>query len=106
MAISAFVPLFSPLTSPLLLTQLQNSTIAAQLNTLYNALLHSGILLNFIGYMRTINTVWATSIYPSDHLLMKKYLRRGDYSTLNIYFRTVVGVSTNGGGLVGLCPYP
>ncbi|KAK4441972.1 hypothetical protein QBC34DRAFT_387782 [Podospora aff. communis PSN243] len=38
---------------------------------------------------------------------MKKYLRRGDYSTLNIYFRTVVGISENGGGgLFGLCALP
>ncbi|KAK0613200.1 metalloprotease 1 precursor [Immersiella caudata] len=87
---------------------LTNSTILAQFNVLHNAFLPSGILLNFIGYTRTVNKIWATSIHPSDHLLMKKYLRRGDYSTLNIYFRTVVGVydESPNRGLLGLCTLP
>jgi hypothetical protein len=49
------------------------------------------------GTTRTVNSAWATD---GNELAMKKALRKGDYSTLNVYFQT------DAGGYLGYCYFP
>jgi hypothetical protein len=56
-----------------------------------------GISFSLKGTTRTVNSQWAND---NAELTMKKALRKGTYSTLNIYFQTSLG------GSLGYCYFP
>ncbi|KAK2757696.1 hypothetical protein FQN54_004665 [Arachnomyces sp. PD_36] len=58
------------------------------------------ITFNLLNTTRTINPVWATNSSDTAFFDMKKALRKGTYSTLNVYF---VGSM---GDTLGFCPFP
>lgn len=73
---------------------------SAQLDVLNSAYAPYGITFNLINVTWTKNEAWAIGDGPSD-LEMKKSLRQGTYSTLNIYFQTDLS-----GGVLGRCTLP
>ncbi|KAH7326336.1 hypothetical protein B0I35DRAFT_131887 [Stachybotrys elegans] len=77
---------------------LSDATIAAQMDVLNADYGPSGISFNLLGVTRTVNTQWASD---GNELAMKQSLRRGDYSTLNLYF-----LYNLGGGTLGYCYFP
>ncbi|KAK0625907.1 hypothetical protein B0T14DRAFT_407469, partial [Immersiella caudata] len=85
---------------------LDDETISRQISVLRSTYAPTGVSFQILGINRVINTLWATSISPADHLSMKKALRQGTYKTLNLYYRPVVGADDDGGELLGQCPFP
>ncbi|KAK5651987.1 hypothetical protein OQA88_10890 [Cercophora sp. LCS_1] len=85
---------------------LRDETISQQFAALGATYAPTGISFNLAGVDHIINPLWATSVDPADHLVMKKALRKGSYKTLNLYYRLVVGVSATGDDLLGRCPFP
>jgi len=77
-----------------------------QLDALSADFATSYISFNLRGVTRTVNRTWALDDSSQVDLEMKKALRRGTYSTLNIYFLTSIGVSDSGGTLRGDCTLP
>ena len=79
--------------------------IANQLGTLQAAYAPSNISFNLLGTDHTVNDSWASN---QDDCSMKLALRKGNYSTLNIYFQT--NLTTLAGGiptqLLGYCTLP
>lgn len=71
-----------------------------QIKTLNEAYADYGIQFNLINVSWTVNDEWASGD-PSNDLNMKKALRQGTYSTLNIYFQTDLA-----GGVLGRCTLP
>ena len=63
-----------------------------------NAYGSHGITFRLISSDFTVNNNWATGNYDSS---MKPALRKGTYSSLNVYF-----LSDLGGGLLGICNFP
>jgi hypothetical protein len=57
----------------------------------------TGISFSLKNITRTVNTRWATD---GAELAMKKELRQGDYSALNVYFQTEAS------GYLGYCYFP
>lgn len=57
-----------------------------------------GITFNLVGTDWTVNTNWAAD---GNELAMKRALRKGTYSDLNVYF-----LGNLGGGLLGYCYFP
>lgn len=60
--------------------------IADQVDVLNAQYAPHSVSFNLAGTTRTINSAWADD---SDELAYKRELRRGDYSTLNIYLLRV-----------------
>lgn len=56
-----------------------------KLSALQNAYKHASMSYRLQGITRSVNNTWARN---GDDLEMKNELRKGDYSTLNIYFQT------------------
>ena len=54
-----------------------------KLSALQNAYKHASMSYRLQGITRSVNNTWARN---GDDLEMKNELRKGDYSTLNIYF--------------------
>ena len=71
-----------------------------QIKTLNEAYQDYGIQFNLINVSWTVNDDWAVGGSKHD-LEMKKALRQGIYSTLNIYFQTDLE-----GGMLGTCTLP
>lgn len=69
----------------------------AEMNTAYNKY---GINFNLLGSDFTTNDAWAIA-QPADMAAAKTALRKGTYSTLNIYFHTDLA-----GGNLGTCTLP
>ena len=63
-----------------------------------NAYGSHGITFSLVSTDFTVNNNWATGNYDSQ---MKPALRKGTYSSLNVYF-----LSDLSGGLLGICPFP
>jgi len=81
--------------------------MAAQFAVLQRTYAPTGIRFNLRGVDHTISPLWADSLRDQDHLAMKKALRKGDYKTLNLYYRTRVYPSNSPTGLVlGICEFP
>jgi len=74
-----------------------DSQLAQQLIVLNNAFAPHGIHFNLRGTDRTINASWAID---GDEIAMKRALRKGGYSALNLYFQQAVG------GNLGYCTLP
>ncbi|KAK5655740.1 hypothetical protein OQA88_5277 [Cercophora sp. LCS_1] len=85
---------------------LSNSTISDQFRVLNTTFSSTGISFRLKGVTRTVNKTWSTSSDEEDHYAMKRALRKGSYKTLNVYFRTVVGISDDGSELLGQCTFP
>ncbi|KAK3352224.1 metalloprotease [Lasiosphaeria hispida] len=85
---------------------LTDQMLSRQLDTLNADYAASYISFNLRGITRTVNRTWALSTRLQDQVEMKKSLRRGTYSTLNVYFRTNIGESDEGGTLLGQCTLP
>lgn len=62
--------------------------VSDQLTVMNSAYAPHSIHFNLLGTDRTINSNWAVD---GSELAMKKALRKGDYSTLNLYFLKRVG---------------
>ena len=79
--------------------------IANQVGTLQAAYATSNISFDLIGVDRTVNDTWATDQNDAD---MKLALRKGNYSTLNIYFQTNLSTTAYGAPtqLLGYCTLP
>ena len=71
--------------------------LANQLTVMNNAYAPHSIHFNLVGTDRTINSNWASD---GNELAMKKALRKGTYSDLNLYFLKSVG------GAFGYCYFP
>jgi hypothetical protein len=77
-----------------------NDMPQAQLDALNESYKDYGFSFNLINVTWTTNDAWATGDGGAD-LEMKKALRQGTYSTLNIYFQTDLS-----GGVLGRCTLP
>jgi hypothetical protein len=73
------------------------SQLTAQLNVMNEAYAPHSIHFNLISTDYTINSGWAVD---GNELAMKRALRKGDYSALNLYFQREIG------GNFGYCYYP
>ncbi|EED15099.1 metalloprotease MEP1 [Talaromyces stipitatus ATCC 10500] len=71
-----------------------NTMIASQFLYLQQAYQNSSIHYNLIGVDRSINDTWARN---GDSAAMKRTLRKGSYSALNVYFQTDLEVSDASG---------
>ena len=82
-----------------------NGMIANQVGILQAAFAASNISFNLIGVDHSINDTWATDENDAE---MKLALRKGTYSTLNIYFQTNLSTSAYGAPtqLLGYCTLP
>jgi hypothetical protein len=93
-------------TSPAYVT---DSQIRAQFEYLSKAYTDASIGYRLIGYSRYINDTWARN---GDDLGMKTALRRGGYSTLNIYYQSQLQATPKSPGvpagsiLLGYCSLP
>jgi hypothetical protein len=58
----------------------------------------SGFVYRLIGLDKTVNDNWAAG---NNNTIMQNTLRRGTYSTMNLYFMTDLG-----GGIIGQCSLP
>ncbi|ROT37214.1 metalloprotease [Sodiomyces alkalinus F11] len=76
---------------------LSDETLMAQLDVMNEDYAPWNIEFSLINVTRTINVVWAND---QQALPMRRALRQGDYSTLNVYFLT------NASGYLGYCTYP
>lgn len=74
-----------------------DSQLAQQLVVLNDAFAPHGIHFNLRGTDRTVNTSWARD---GNELAMKRALRKGGYSALNLYFQQEIG------GNLGYCYFP
>ncbi|KAF4303092.1 Peptidase M43 pregnancy-associated plasma-A [Botryosphaeria dothidea] len=61
-----------------------DAMLADQLDVLNAQYAPYGVSFNLVGTTRTVNSGWADD---SNQLAMKRSLRQGDYSTLNVYFQ-------------------
>ena len=79
--------------------------IANQVGTLQAAYASSNISFNLIGVDHSINDTWATDQNDAD---MKLALRKGNYSTLNVYFQSNLSTTAYGTPtqLLGYCTLP
>lgn len=79
--------------------------ISKQLGTLQAAYAPSNIAFNLISTDFTINDAWATD---ADDGAMKAALRKGNYSTLNVYFQSNLSTFNAGSSsqLIGYCTLP
>ncbi|KAH7026627.1 extracellular metalloprotease [Microdochium trichocladiopsis] len=75
-----------------------DSQLAQQLVVMNNAYAPYGIHFNLRGTDRTVNSAWARD---GDEIAMKRALRKGTYSALNLYFQQNLG-----GGTLGYCYFP
>jgi hypothetical protein len=73
------------------------SQLTAQYNVLNEAFAPHSIHFNLISTDYTVNSGWASD---GNELAMKRALRKGDYSSLNVYFQREIG------GNFGYCYYP
>lgn len=64
----------------------QDAMLADQLDVLNAQYAPHGVVFNLVGTTRTVNSGWADD---RNELAMKRSLRRGDYSTMNVYFQRV-----------------
>jgi Pregnancy-associated plasma protein-A len=93
-------------TSPAYVT---DSQIRAQLEYLARAYANASIGFRLVGYSRHTNDIWARN---GDDLGMKTSLRRGGYSTLNIYYQSQLQAAPGTPGipagsiLLGFCSLP
>ncbi|RAL10785.1 zinc metalloprotease [Aspergillus homomorphus CBS 101889] len=71
--------------------------IASQLIYLQEAYKNATISYRLKGITRHVNDTWA---HNQDEIAMKKALRKGSYSTLNVYFQTDLEVSSAGSARV------
>lgn len=69
----------------------QDAMLADQLDVLNAQYAPYGVSFNLVGTTRTVNSGWADD---SNQLAMKRSLRQGDYSTLNVYFQRVSSTSS------------
>ncbi|KFA62837.1 hypothetical protein S40285_03811 [Stachybotrys chlorohalonatus IBT 40285] len=76
---------------------LSDATVRAQMDVINADFAPAGITFNLLGTTRTINSQWASD---GNEMAMKRSLRRGDYSTLNLYFLYSLG------GNLGYCYFP
>ena len=74
-----------------------DSQLSQQVIVLNNAFAPHGIHFNLRGTDRTVNALWARD---GDELAMKRSLRKGSYSALNLYFQQNIG------GNLGYCYFP
>ncbi|KAI0883098.1 Metalloprotease [Annulohypoxylon maeteangense] len=72
--------------------------IADQLAVMNKDYSPHGITFNLVGTDYTVNSNWASD---GSELAMKRALRKGTYSDLNVYF-----LGNLGGGLLGYCYFP
>lgn len=88
-------------------TYVTDSMIRAQYNVLSNSFKNSTVVFRLRGVTRSVNTTWATA---QDDSGMKRTLRRGTYSTLNMYFQTDLQSTQPGAPpgtlLLGFCTLP
>ncbi|KAI1372776.1 Metalloprotease [Hypoxylon crocopeplum] len=77
---------------------LTQTMIDDQLDVMNAAYSPHGITFNLISTEWTVNSNWAAD---GNELAMKRALRKGTYSDLNIYF-----LGNLGGGLLGYCYFP
>lgn len=91
-------------TSPYYVTK---GMITNQMNYLNNMYAGASISYNLLGITWTVNDTWAAN---GDDLNMKRTLRKGTYSTLNIYYQTHLRTSNDtntgippGSILLGFC---
>jgi hypothetical protein len=81
-------------------TSISNSMPAAQIDALNAAYSPYDITFNLINVTWTVNDAWAIGEKADDDE-MKKSLRQGTYTTLNLYFQTDLA-----GGVLGRCTLP
>ncbi|CAJ2502048.1 Uu.00g049010.m01.CDS01 [Anthostomella pinea] len=74
-----------------------DSSLTRQLSFMNSAYSPNGIHFNLAGTDRTVNSAWASD---GAEIAMKKTLRKGDYSALNLYFLKSLG------GNLGYCYFP
>ncbi|PSN67853.1 zincin [Corynespora cassiicola Philippines] len=79
---------------------ISNDMPSAQLDTLNEVYKEYGIQFDLVNVTWNTNDVWAVGEKDADQE-MKKALRQGTYSTLNIYFQTDLS-----GGVLGRCTLP
>lgn len=79
--------------------------IANQVGTLQAAYANSNISFNLVGIDHIVNDTWATDDNDAD---MKLALRKGNYSSLNVYFQTNLSTTAYGSPtqLLGYCTLP
>lgn len=86
-----------------------DSQIRAQFEYLVNSYADVGIGFRLRGYSRVTNDTWAEN---GDDLAMKQALRKGTYSTLNIYYQSRLQTAPgspdidSGSVLLGFCSLP
>jgi Pregnancy-associated plasma protein-A len=87
----------------------KDSQIRAQFEYMANSYTDAGIGFRLLGYFRRTNDTWARN---GDDLGMKTALRRGGYSTLNIYYQSQLQAAPGTPGipvgsiLLGYCSLP
>ncbi|MCJ1447064.1 MAG: hypothetical protein MMC23_007573 [Stictis urceolatum] len=86
-------------------TVVSRDMIANQVGVLQAAYASSNISFKLVGTDYTINDSWATDV---DDVDMKIALRRGNYSSLNVYFQTNLSTMAYGepSQLLGYCTLP
>ena len=95
--------------SPLSPAYVTDAQIRAQFEYLATAYTDAAIGFRLLGYARHTNDVWARN---GDDLGMKTALRRGGYSTLNIYYQSQLQAAPGTPGipagsiLLGFCSLP
>ncbi|KAI9154754.1 metalloprotease 1 [Paramyrothecium foliicola] len=95
------VPVYFHALAPNETTLLDDATLQAQFDVLYEAYKPHNIIMSLAGITKTINATWAQEVEnPANEWDMKTTLRKGDYKTLNFYFQDM-GPWTN-----GRCFYP
>ncbi|KXJ91874.1 metalloprotease [Microdochium bolleyi] len=75
-----------------------DSQLSQQVVVLNNAYAPYGVHFNLKGTDRTVNSQWANN---QNELAMKRALRKGGYSALNLYFQ-----KSAGSGILGFCYFP
>ncbi|KAJ1334010.1 Pregnancy-associated plasma protein-A [Microdochium nivale] len=76
-----------------------DSQLTNQVTVLNNSYAPYGVHFNLKGTDRTVNSQWANN---QNELAMKRALRKGGYSALNLYFQKSAGSS----GTLGFCYFP
>lgn len=95
--------------SPTSSSYVTDSQIRAQFEYLARAYTETSIGFRLLGYSRRTNDTWARN---GDDLEMKTQLRRGGYSTLNIYYQSQLQAASGTSGvpvgsvLLGFCSLP
>lgn len=86
-----------------------DTTVQRQFTYLASSFANSSIAYRLVAVTRTTNDLWARN---GDDLAMKRALRRGSYSSLNIYFQSQLRSndgspdSPSGSTLLGFCTLP